>query len=74
MLLGIISGASKELLRPNMQETMQIIAQGIQNQNMRVRYAALNALGMLATDLAPYLQKRYTHEILPVLITLMINE
>jgi hypothetical protein len=41
---------------------------------MRVRYAALNALGMLATDLSPYLQKKYTHEILPALITLMINE
>jgi hypothetical protein len=39
---------------------MQTVAQGIQNANMRVRYAAFHALGMLATDLAPHLQKKYT--------------
>lgn len=38
-----------------MQETMQTVMKGIQHHEMRVRYAALNSLGMLATEFAPKL-------------------
>lgn len=54
-LLGLISSATKDSLNTSMQETMETVGKGIQNANMRVRYAALNALGMLSTDLAPVL-------------------
>lgn len=54
MLLGLISSATKESLKQNMDEAMRTVCGGVQNPNMRVRYAALNALGMLFTELAPH--------------------
>ena len=59
MLLGLISSATKESLKQNMDEAMRTVCGGVQNPNMRVRYAALNALGMLFTELAPHAQKKY---------------
>lgn len=42
-----------------MEEAMRTVCSGVQNPNMRVRYAALNALGMLFTELAPHAQRKY---------------
>ena len=53
ILLGVISRATKEGLKKSMQETMDAIGRGIQSPNMRVRFAALHALGLLSIDLAP---------------------
>jgi saccharopine dehydrogenase-like NADP-dependent oxidoreductase len=74
ILLGIISKATKEGLKKSMQETMDAISTGILNPNMRVRHSALNALGMLSTDLAPVIQKKYHQQILNVLVQLLTEE
>lgn len=47
---------------------MDAIGRGIQNPNMRVRFAALHALGMLSTDLAPVIQKKYHQQVMTLLV------
>lgn len=53
---------------------MQIASRGVQDTNVRVRYAGLSALAMLFTELAPKAQIKYHAEVLPVLVNLMISE
>lgn len=47
---------------------------GVQDPDLRVRYAALGALAELMDHLSPYVQVKYHTELMPVLARLMISE
>ena len=49
-------------------------SRGVQDAEMRVKYAGLSSMGMLFTELAPQAQQKYHSEVLPVLMNLMVNE
>lgn len=74
MLLGVIGQATKDELKGNIDETMSTVFKGLQVQHKRKTYAALHALGMLSTDLAPFMQKKYHAQFMPALIQLMAQD
>lgn len=50
---------------------MPIISEGVMDTNIRVQYAALDALGVLMEVLAPTVQVKYHESITPKLIELL---
>lgn len=48
-----------------------MILNSFQDSHARVRWAAINAIGQLSTDLGPDLQQGYHQQVLPALINAM---
>jgi hypothetical protein len=74
MTMGLIAEASKESMNKNMDEAMKVACTGIMDPHPRVRYAGLSCLALLLTELAPFAQKKYHAELMPVLLNAMNTE
>lgn len=48
-----------------------MVLNSFQDPHARVRWAAINAIGQLSTDLGPDLQMQYHHRVLPALASAM---
>jgi importin-5 len=55
----------------NLEQVVSMILNGFQNPHARVRWAAINAIGQLSTDLGPDLQVNYHQKVLPALANAM---
>jgi len=53
MTFGLIAEACKDYLKKNMDEAMQKVCQGMQDDHPRVKYARLSALAMILHELSP---------------------
>lgn len=51
----------------NLEPVVSMVLSSFQNPHPRVRWAAVNAVGQLSTDLGPHLQNQYHHLVLPAL-------
>ncbi|XP_010528743.1 PREDICTED: importin-5-like [Tarenaya hassleriana] len=62
----IAEGCSKVMTR-NLEQVVSMVLNSFQHPHPRVRWAAINAIGQLSTDLGPVLQNQYHQSVLPAL-------
>ncbi|KAJ9131896.1 hypothetical protein P3X46_034799 [Hevea brasiliensis] len=65
-LAQIAEGSSKVMIR-NLEQIVSMVLNSFQDPHPRVRWAAINAIGQLSTDLGPDLQIKYNQQVLPAL-------
>ncbi|TKY62898.1 Importin-5 protein [Spatholobus suberectus] len=65
-LAQIAEGCSKVMIK-NLEQVLSMILNSFRDPHPRVRWAAINAIGQLSTDLGPDLQVKYHHLVLPAL-------
>eukprot|EP00252_Welwitschia_mirabilis_P001402 TRINITY_DN11268_c0_g1_i1.p1 TRINITY_DN11268_c0_g1~~TRINITY_DN11268_c0_g1_i1.p1 ORF type:complete len:1174 (+),score=249.39 TRINITY_DN11268_c0_g1_i1:398-3523(+) len=65
-LAQIAEGCAKVMLK-NLEQVVNMVLKSFHDPHPRVRWAAINAIGQLSTDLGPDLQQKYHHLVLPAL-------
>ncbi|KAI5675094.1 hypothetical protein M9H77_06044 [Catharanthus roseus] len=65
-LAQIAEGCSKVMIK-NLEQVVNMVLNSFQDPHPRVRWAAINAIGQLSTDLGPDLQVQYHSRVLPAL-------
>lgn len=65
-LAQIAEGCAKVMLK-NLEQVVSMVLKSFQDPHPRVRWAAINAIGQLSTDLGPDLQQQYHQQVLPAL-------
>ncbi|KAF3442233.1 hypothetical protein FNV43_RR16149 [Rhamnella rubrinervis] len=65
-LAQIAEGCSKVMIK-NLEHVVSMVLNSFQDPHPRVRWAAINAVGQLSTDLGPELQVQYHRTVLPAL-------
>lgn len=55
----------------NLEPVVSMVLNSFHDPHPRVRWAAVNAIGQLSTDLGPDLQTKYHHLVLPALAAAM---
>lgn len=55
----------------NLEQVVNMVLNSFQHPHARVRWAAINAIGQLSTDLGPDLQIQYHQRVLPALAAAM---
>ncbi|KAL1823075.1 hypothetical protein ACET3Z_009853 [Daucus carota] len=65
-LAQIAEGCSK-IMTKNLEPVVSMVLNSFHDPHPRVRWAAVNAIGQLSTDLGPDLQTKYHHLVLPAL-------
>lgn len=55
----------------NLEQVVAMVLNSFQDPHPRVRWAAINAIGQLSTDLGPDLQVQYHQRVLPALAAAM---
>ncbi|GAV78964.1 HEAT domain-containing protein/HEAT_2 domain-containing protein [Cephalotus follicularis] len=65
-LAQIAEGCSKVMIK-NLEQVLSMVLNSFQDPHPRVRWAAINAIGQLSTDLGPELQVQYHNRVLPAL-------
>ncbi|KAK7826615.1 importin-5 [Quercus suber] len=65
-LAQIAEGCSKVMIK-NLEQVVSMVLKSFQDPHPRVRWAAINAIGQLSTDLGPELQVHYHSQVLPAL-------
>ncbi|KAH0707960.1 hypothetical protein KY290_011992 [Solanum tuberosum] len=71
-LAQIAEGCSKVMIK-NLEQVVNMVLNSFQDPHPRARWAAINAIGQLSTDLGPDLQVQYHNRVLPALATAMDN-
>ncbi|KAG6605836.1 importin-5 [Cucurbita pepo subsp. pepo] len=66
----IAEGCSKVMIK-NLEQVVAMVLNSFQDPYPRVRWAAINAIGQLSTDLGPDLQVKYHQQVLPALAAAM---
>ncbi|KAK3026369.1 hypothetical protein RJ639_040458 [Escallonia herrerae] len=69
-LAQIAEGCSKVMIK-NLEQVVNMVLGSFQDPHPRVRWAAINAIGQLSTDLGPDLQVQYHQRVLPALAAAM---
>ncbi|ESQ41994.1 hypothetical protein EUTSA_v10012502mg [Eutrema salsugineum] len=69
-LAQIAEGCSKVMIK-NLEQVVSMVLSQFQSPHARVRWAAINAIGQLSTDLGPDLQNQHHQRVLPALATAM---
>ncbi|KAF8395944.1 hypothetical protein HHK36_019900 [Tetracentron sinense] len=69
-LAQIAEGCSKVMIK-NLEQVVSMVLNSFQDPHPRVRWAAINAIGQLSTDLGPELQVQYHQQVLPALAAAM---
>ena len=62
---------SVQVMINNLEQVLSMVLNSFQDPHPRVRWAAINAIGQLSTDLGPELQTQYHHRVLPALASAM---
>lgn len=69
-LAQIAEGCSKVMIK-NLEQVVSMVLNSFHDPHPRVRWAAINAIGQLSTDLGPDLQVQYHQRVLPALAAAM---
>jgi hypothetical protein len=56
-----------QVMITNLEQVLSMVLKSFQHPHPRVRWAAINAIGQLSTDLGPELQVHYHAQVLPAL-------
>ncbi|MBA0777900.1 hypothetical protein Gotri_005850 [Gossypium trilobum] len=65
-LAQIAEGCAKVMVK-NLEQVVSMVLNSFHDSHPRVRWAAINAIGQLSTDLGPDLQNQYHQRVLPAL-------
>lgn len=60
-----------QVMIKNLEQIVSMVLNSFQDPHPRVRWAAINAIGQLSTDLGPELQVKYHQRLLPALAAAM---
>lgn len=60
-----------QVMIKNLEQVVTMVLNSFQDPHPRVRWAAINAIGQLSTDLGPDLQVQYHQRVLPALAAAM---
>lgn len=60
-----------QVMIKNLEQVVAMVLNSFQDPHARVRWAAINAIGQLSTDLGPDLQVKYHQRVLPALAAAM---
>lgn len=60
-----------QVMTKNLGQVVNMVLNSFQDPHPRVRWAAINAVGQLSTDLGPDLQVQYHQHVLPALASAM---
>ncbi|PRQ38944.1 hypothetical protein RchiOBHm_Chr4g0419561 [Rosa chinensis] len=60
-----------QVMIKNLEQVVAMVLNSFQDPHPRVRWAAINAIGQLSTDLGPDLQVQYHQRVLPALAAAM---
>ena len=60
-----------QVMLKNLEQVVTMVLSSFQDPHPRVRWAAINAVGQLSTDLGPDLQVQYHQSVLPALASAM---
>lgn len=60
-----------QVMIKNLEQVVSMVLNSFQHPCPRVRWAAINAIGQLSTDLGPVLQTKYHQSVLPALVGAM---
>ena len=60
-----------QVMIKNLEQVVSMVLNSFQDSHPRVRWAAINAIGQLSTDLGPDLQNQYHQRVLPALAAAM---
>jgi hypothetical protein len=74
MAISTVGEGCIQVLTPNLDVIMEMIFPLFQDSHERVRWAACNAVGQLATDFGPLFQARYSNKVISVLVAVMDDE
>lgn len=66
-----ISVVFLQVMIKNLEQVVAMVLNSFQDPHPRVRWAAINAIGQLSTDLGPDLQVKYHQQVLPALAAAM---
>jgi importin-5 len=66
----IAEGSAKVMIK-NLEQVVGMVLNSFQDPHPRVRWAAINAVGQLSTDLGPEVQNQLHHVVLPALASAM---
>ncbi|KAK4258237.1 hypothetical protein QN277_007709 [Acacia crassicarpa] len=69
--LAQIAEGCVKVMAKNLEQVVAMVLNSFQDQHPRVRWAAINAIGQLSTDLGPDLQTQYHQRVLPALASAM---
>ncbi|KAH9617550.1 hypothetical protein KSS87_021809 [Heliosperma pusillum] len=69
-LAQIAEGCAKVMIK-NLEQVVSMVLNSFKDPHPRVRWAAINAIGQLSTDLGPDLQTQYHHLVVPALASAM---
>jgi vesicle coat complex subunit len=69
--LNVLLLLGMQVMLKNLEQVVNMILNGFQHPHPRVRWAAINAIGQLSTDLGPDLQTHYHQKVLPALANAM---
>lgn len=71
MAISAVGEGCVKQMEPILGEVVGAVLPFCQDQHYRVRYAACNALGQMANDFAPSLQKKFHNKIIPALLLVL---
>ncbi|XP_034711041.1 importin-5-like isoform X2 [Vitis riparia] len=69
--LAQIAKVCSKVMIKNLEQMVTMVLNTFPNPHPRVRWAAINAIGQLSTDMGPDLQVQYHHRVLPALAASM---
>ncbi|GFZ20798.1 ARM repeat superfamily protein [Actinidia rufa] len=67
----ILMASTLQVMIKNLEQVVNMVLNSFQDPHPRVRWAAINAVGQLSTDLGPELQNQYHQRVLPALAAAM---
>ncbi|GJN23631.1 hypothetical protein PR202_gb11295 [Eleusine coracana subsp. coracana] len=71
MTIAQIAEGSAKVMIKNLEQVVGMVLNSFQDPHPRVRWAAINAIGQLSTDLGPEVQNHLHHVVLPALASAM---
>lgn len=66
-----LNAGCMQVMIKNLDSVVSMILNSFRDSHSRVRWAAINAIGQLSTDLGPDLQQNYHQQVLPALVNAM---
>ena len=67
----VLMASTLQVMIKNLEQVVNMVLNSFQDPHPRVRWAAINAVGQLSTDLGPELQNQYHQRVLPALAVAM---
>mmetsp|Transcript_114158 Transcript_114158/g.170746 ORF Transcript_114158/g.170746 Transcript_114158/m.170746 type:complete len:1076 (-) Transcript_114158:51-3278(-) len=69
--ISLVGEGCSDVMKENLDQVIQCILPSFKDPHERVRWAACNTIGQMATDFSPVIQKRYHQEILTSIAMVM---